>query len=72
MDRKTTPVTELLTVDEVAEILRVSRKRLYDWRYRGEGPPAFRLNSGELRYPREELTEWLDDQMKRMSTMEGS
>jgi excisionase family DNA binding protein len=63
---------ELLTIEEVAALLRVKRKRLYDWRHRGEGPPSFRLNSGELRYPREELREWLEDQMKSMSTKEGS
>ena len=50
---------ELLTLDQVAAELKVSRKSLYRWRLLGTGPPAVRLPGGAVRIRRSALTEWL-------------
>ncbi len=33
---------ELLTVDQVATVLKVPKATLYQWSYQGEGPPVVR------------------------------
>jgi excisionase family DNA binding protein len=50
---------ELLTLDEVAAELKVSREALYRWRRRGTGPPSIRLPGGVVRIRRSALTGWL-------------
>lgn len=49
----------LLDETQVAEHCRVSLSSVRRWRYRGEGPPYFRLN-GLIRYRGEELENWLE------------
>lgn len=69
MPRKATPPappaprswSPLLTVDEVAERLRVPRQTLYYWRSQGLGPTA-RLIGKHLRYREDDLIEWLEAQ----------
>ena len=51
----------LLTVGQVAEYLNVPRQRLYDWRWRGEGPPAFKVGQS-LRYRLADVEAWLEAQ----------
>jgi excisionase family DNA binding protein len=57
---------DLLTIDEVIVILRVSRAAFYRWRRRGTGPASVRLPGGAVRIRRAALQEWLrglhDDQ----------
>jgi excisionase family DNA binding protein len=50
---------DLLTLEELAAMLRVSKFTVYDWRSRNYGPPAIRLR-GHLRYRRREVDAWLD------------
>jgi len=50
---------ELLTLDQVAAELKVSREALYRWRRRGSGPPAIRLPGGAVRIRRSALSGWL-------------
>lgn len=50
---------ELLTIDQVAAELKVSREALYRWRRRGTGPPSIRLPGGTVRIRRSALTGWL-------------
>jgi excisionase family DNA binding protein len=52
---------ELLTLDQVAAELKISREALYRWRRRGAGPPAIRLPGGTVRIRRSALTGWLQD-----------
>jgi excisionase family DNA binding protein len=52
---------ELLTIDEVAAHLRVSRKTLYNWRAIGTGPHGFRVGR-TVRYRRESVERWLREQ----------
>lgn len=56
----------LLTVEEVAELLAVPVRTLYTWRYRGEGPPAFKVG-GHLRYDAAALRRWLQAISKQAS-----
>ena len=54
---------ELLTVDEVAAVLKVPKATLYSWSYRGEGPPVVRVGR-HLRYPSDLLGAWIESGMK--------
>lgn len=49
---------KLLTTDEVAEELRVSRKQLYGLIH-NEGLPAIKLSAGRYRIDRSDLDTWL-------------
>lgn len=48
----------LMTAEEAAAVLRVSERRLSDWRKRSYGPPWIRVGKGAL-YPAAELRSWL-------------
>jgi excisionase family DNA binding protein len=48
----------LLTPDEVAGRLRISRQRLYAWRHKGIGPRALQLEGRLLRYRESDLAAW--------------
>jgi excisionase family DNA binding protein len=50
---------ELLTLDQVAAELKISREALYRWRRRGTGPPSIRLPGGGVRIRRSALQQWL-------------
>ncbi len=52
----------LLTIEEVAEHLGVSRQLLYSWRHEGKGPPVIQLEGRLLRYSQAELAAWVDAQ----------
>ncbi|MEO9322087.1 helix-turn-helix domain-containing protein [Nocardioides sp. C4-1] len=51
----------LLTIDEVADIVRVPVATLRYWRHLGEGPHSFRVGRA-VRYWRAEVFAWLHDQ----------
>ncbi len=59
----------LLTVREVADILKVSRSTVLRWTQRGE-LPGLRLPSGALRYREQELEAWLSG--RRPTQEDGS
>jgi excisionase family DNA binding protein len=48
----------LMSVKELAELLQVSVKTIYDWRYRGLGPTAIRVGR-HVRYDPGEVERWL-------------
>ena len=54
---------ELLTLDELATLLRVSTKTLYRWRENDEGPPFVRMGRA-IGYPRRDLNAWLDERTR--------
>jgi predicted DNA-binding transcriptional regulator AlpA len=56
------PLERLLALEEVAEFLGVPVRTLYTWRYKGEGPPAFKVGR-HLRYDPVALRRWLVEQM---------
>ena len=49
---------ELLTIVEVADVLRVPVATLRYWRHLGTGPHSFRIGRG-VRYWRSEVSAWL-------------
>lgn len=55
---------ELLTITEVAEILRVPVATLRYWRHLGQGPHSFRIGRA-VRYWRREVHAWLKEQSDR-------
>jgi predicted DNA-binding transcriptional regulator AlpA len=52
---------ELLTIQEVADVVRVPVATLRYWRHLGTGPRSFRIGRS-VRYWRTEVFTWLDDQ----------
>lgn len=50
---------EYLLASEAAEMLRCPVKTLYEWRLRGEGPPARKVGR-RLLYRRDELIAWIE------------
>lgn len=52
---------DLLTPDEVAELLRTSPGTLRYWRHVGIGPPSFKLGR-RVKYRRADLEAWVDAQ----------
>ncbi len=61
-----------LTLREVAVMLGVSEPTLYGWRYRGEGPPGYRLNGGMVRYSESDVLDWLERQRDQPRTVVGA
>ncbi len=52
------PTDRLLSPEEVARFLGVPVKTLYQWRYKGLGPQAFRVGR-HLRYRPADVEAWL-------------
>lgn len=52
---------KLLTINELAALLAIPRSTLYQWRYRGEGPPATKVGK-HLRYSETAVSRWLESQ----------
>jgi predicted DNA-binding transcriptional regulator AlpA len=59
---------ELLKIDQVASLLKVSVGCIRAWRIKGEGPPAIRIGTA-LRWDPAEVDDWLDS--RRESRMEA-
>jgi excisionase family DNA binding protein len=51
----------LLTPTEVAFLLKIPVKTLYQWRYMRTGPPAHKLRR-HLRYRRRDVEDWIDNE----------
>jgi excisionase family DNA binding protein len=54
------PLSRLLTVQELADLLQVPTKTIYTWRYKGVGPPAVPMGR-YLRFRTEDVVEWLEE-----------
>ena len=52
-------LSQLLTVQELAELLQIPTKTIYTWRYKGIGPPAVPMGK-YLRFRAEDVVTWLD------------
>ena len=52
---------DLLTDQEVAKWIKMSRRTLQDYRYtdRGKGPPYYPISANAVRYSRREVAQWL-------------
>jgi len=51
---------ELLTIDQVAERLGVTRGMLAQWRYLGTGPRFVKLSARTVRYTSTAIDEWIE------------
>ena len=60
------PRDRLLTVEELADYLVVPVATLYQWRYRSEGPPGFRVGR-YLRYRKRDVEDWIEDKFQHVS-----
>jgi len=58
---------DVLTPDEVADILKIPKSTLYSWRHHRSGPKAVRVGR-HLRYRRQDLEAYLDGLEERGST----
>lgn len=54
---------QLLTIQELAEYLGVPVTTLYQWRYRREGPPGFRVGR-HVRYRWSDVEHWIEGQLQ--------
>jgi excisionase family DNA binding protein len=52
-------VTELLSPDDLASLLKVPVKTVYNWRTEGKGPKGIRVGK-YVRFRREDVEAWLD------------
>ena len=50
----------LLNIDDVAELLGVSKQLIYSWRHKKLGPPAIALEGRLLRWRQSDVEDWLD------------
>lgn len=50
---------QLLTVEDLAGYLDVPVATVYAWRYRGQGPPGFRVGR-HLRFRRSDVEHWIE------------
>jgi len=57
----------LVNVHELADYLDVPVKTLYAWRYRREGPPAFRVGR-HLRYRWSDVQRWIERRLEAGSS----
>lgn len=55
---------DLLTVDELAALLKIPKATLYSWRYISYGPPSIKVGR-YLRYRNTEVTRWIAEQTAR-------
>ena len=58
---------ELLTIVEVADVVRVPVATLRYWRHLGSGPQSFRIGR-TVRYWRSDVNQWLESQSSRPQT----
>ncbi len=57
----------LLTLDEVAELIRVPAATLRYWRHRGTGPKSFKMGPRRVMYRERDVLQWIDGQYARGS-----
>jgi excisionase family DNA binding protein len=54
------PLSRLLSVQDLAELLQIPPKTIYTWRYKGVGPPAVPIGR-YLRFRAEDVAAWLEE-----------
>ena len=57
----------LINVEELADYLGVPVATLYQWRYRREGPPGFRVGR-HLRYRWSDVQRWIEQRIEAGSS----
>jgi excisionase family DNA binding protein len=59
-----------LTTEQVAELLKVKRSTLDQWRHKGEGPPYVKIGA-TIRYKKSSLLEYLDSSTVQSNEANG-
>ena len=54
---------ELLTIEQLADLIHASRSSIYNMRYRGEGPPSYRLG-GRVLFKRGDVLAWVEEHLE--------
>jgi excisionase family DNA binding protein len=65
------PAGRLWTAQDVADYLTVPLATLYQWRYLGTGPTAYRVGR-HLRYEPAAVQAWLNQRANRSNGLKGS
>jgi predicted DNA-binding transcriptional regulator AlpA len=58
-------MNRLLTVEEVSEILSLSRGALAQMRYEGRGPVYVKVSAKQILYDEQDLADWVESQKRR-------
>ena len=56
------PERELLTIEEIADYLRVKKRTVYEWLKKGKIPAIKTV--GQWRFKKTEIDKWLDNQQE--------
>lgn len=59
---------EMLTTQEAADVLNVSKNFLEQARGNGSGPPFVKISPGAVRYMRAHLEAWVDERVHTVSS----
>ena len=59
---------KMLTVAEVAAMIRVPQGTLRYWRHRGSGPRSFKMGPRRVVYREQDVLEWVDAQYAERET----
>lgn len=52
-------MSKMLTTTKTAEILGITTRTLHEWRANGTGPSYVRYSAKTVKYPENELNEWI-------------
>jgi len=63
--------TTLLTPEEVARMLRVHPQTLRRWRMDHEGPPFIAVSERIIRYKRDDVSEWLNENWRTVEEVQA-
>lgn len=56
---------QLLNEKQAASFLCYSQRALQNWRLRGGGPQYVKVSARSVRYRRRDLTEWIENRLRR-------
>ena len=56
---------ELISENTLTKLIDISVFTLRYWRQNNKGPKFVRLENGRIRYPRQEVQNWYEDQVSR-------
>jgi len=57
-----TSTEQLLTIEQLADVLQIPKQTLYRWRSEGSGPRGMRVGR-HVRYRRTDVEAWLDERV---------
>ena len=61
----------VLTLNEVAEMIRVPAATLRYWRHQGTGPQSFKMGPRRVMYRERDVLDWIETQYARSAVRAG-